>query len=287
MHFINNQKDLNDLYEKLSNEKILSMDTEFQRRTTYYPILSIIQISAKHECFIVDALSDVDLDPIRKLLINPDIIKIFHSAQQDFEIFLNIFKELPKNVFDTQVAAGVCGMDPVMGYARLCNDMLHVTIDKTMQKADWLVRPLPLALLKYAELDTKYLLPLYQNLARTMDARKLWDNYEAKISRILSKDTYKPNPEKILSKIYLRDRSPAFASRMLHLIAFREECAQKLDIPKNFCASDEDLIELAKSLPTNETELSKTKIQRGQITKPKFRTKLFELCEGIKGTEGY
>ena len=164
MILISNQSEFNKICEVLSNERILYMDTEFHRRKTYYAILSIIQISTPNQKIIIDALNDINLSALKTILLDPLILKVFHSPDQDFEIFLKLFGTLPKNVFDTQIAANVCGMEEGMGYSKLCKAMLNIDIDKTLQKADWLERPLSQDLMEYAIRDTEFLIPLHREM---------------------------------------------------------------------------------------------------------------------------
>ena len=257
MILINKQSDFNKICEVLSNEKILYMDTEFHRRKTYYAILSIIQISTPNQKIIIDALNDINLSALKTILLDPLILKVFHSPDQDFEIFLKLFGTLPKNVFDTQIAANVCGMEEGMGYSKLCKTMLNIDIDKTLQKADWLERPLSQDLMEYAIRDTEFLIPLHRMLSSTLTNRKLWDNYNSKTARLLDSNSYKFSPEKIIQKMDLKNKSEKFLHNLLQFILLREECSQILNIPRNHCAKDHDLILLSTHLPTTNEQLNK------------------------------
>jgi ribonuclease D len=186
------------------------------------------------------------------------------------------------NVFATQIAAGVCGLDDIMGYGRLCKQLLNVEVDKTLQKANWLQRPLSKDLMNYALKDIEYLPALYRELSHNIDSRKLWDAYFARSAKLTDKQNYKVQPDKILDKMRLSDESKEFQSRLKDLILFREECAQTLNIPRGFCASDSDLINIARTLPTNDLEFSKLRIQNSMVVKRNFKDKLFELCIGLK-----
>lgn len=281
MIFINNQTDLDKTCEILRNEKILYMDTEFYRRRTYYSILSIVQISTKKLKIVIDALAGLNLNGLRELLLNPEIIKVFHSPDQDFDIFLNIFGKLPVNIFDTQIAASICGMEEGMGYSRLCKMLLNIEVDKSFQVADWLKRPLSHKMLEYAIRDTEFLIPLHRILSETLTSRKLWDGYNAKSSKLIDVNNYYFSPEKVLHKMKLTNQSPEFMNNLLHFILFREQCARKLNIPRYHCAKDYELLRLCTHLPTNLEALKKLRLTFLPLTKPEFRPKLFELCEGI------
>ena len=282
MILINKQSDFNKICEVLSNEKILYMDTEFHRRKTYYAILSIIQISTPNQKIIIDALNDVNLSALKTILLDPLILKVFHSPDQDFEIFLKLFGTLPKNVFDTQIAANVCGMEEGMGYSKLCKTMLNIDIDKTLQKADWLERPLSRDLMEYAIRDTEFLIPLHRMLSSTLTNRKLWDNYNSKTARLLDSNSYKFSPEKIIQKMDLKNKSEKFLHNLLQFILLREECSQILNIPRNHCAKDHDLILLSTHLPTTNDQLNKLYLGFIPLCKNQFRNKIFDLSEGLK-----
>ena len=282
MILINKQSDFNKICEVLSNEKILYMDTEFHRRKTYYAILSIIQISTPNQKIIIDALNDINLSALKTILLDPLILKVFHSPDQDFEIFLKLFGTLPKNVFDTQIAANVCGMEEGMGYSKLCKTMLNIDIDKTLQKADWLERPLSQDLMEYAIRDTEFLIPLHRMLSSTLTNRKLWDNYNSKTARLLDSNSYKFSPEKIIQKMDLKNKSEKFLHNLLQFILLREECSQILNIPRNHCAKDHDLIILSTHLPTTNEQLNKLYLGFIPLCKNQFRNKIFDLSEGLK-----
>ena len=215
MQIIDNQKDFDKAVEKLLEQKALFMDTEFHRRRTYYAKLSIVQIASRDDQIIIDTLSGIDISGLKVVLANENIVKVFHAPDQDFDIFFHLFGELPKNIFDTQTAAGVVGLDNIIGYGRLCKELLHVNLDKSMQKANWLVRPLVKELLDYAIKDVEYLIPLHRELSKTMMDRNLWDTYTTRSAKLLDVNNYKPRPEKIMKKMNLRGRSESFQKKII------------------------------------------------------------------------
>ena len=282
MQIIDNQKDFDEICKKLQSQQVLFMDTEFHRRRTYYARLSIVQIACMEDKIIIDALSGINIMGLKNILANENIVKVFHAPDQDFDIFFHLFGELPKNIFDTQIAAGVIGLDDVMGYGRLCKALLHINLDKTMQKANWLLRPLAKELLDYAIKDVEYLIPLHRELSKTMTDRNLWDTYKTRSQKLLDINNYKPRPERIMKKMNLQGRSDQFCKNLLHFIQLREECAQELDIPRNFCASDRELIQVCESLPMTEQALFKLQIQGQPIAKKKFKNRLLDLCAALR-----
>jgi ribonuclease D len=286
MIFINNQSDFDKICEDLSHEKILYMDTEFHRRRTYYAILSIIQITSSKQKIIIDTLAKIDLFNLKNILISNDILKVFHSPDQDFEILLKLFGVLPKNIFDTQIAANVCGMEEGMGYRNLCKTMLNIDVDKSFQKANWLERPLSQGLLDYAIRDTEFLIPLHRILSETLTSRKLWDNYNAKSAKLLNTNSYKFSPEKLLHKMRLHPyhESAELINNLIQFIALREECAQILNIPRNYCATDQDLLMFATHLPTDNETLVKLRLNSLVMSRTQFKNKIFNLSEGLKSS---
>lgn len=282
MQIIDNQPAFDEICAKFLQQKVLFMDTEFHRKRTYYARLSIIQVAYSDQRLIIDAQSGIDISALKKVLADKNIVKVLHAPEQDFDIFLNLYGELPQNVFDTQIAAGVVGFDGVIGYARLCKELLHVNLDKTMQKANWLKRPLTKELLDYAIKDVDYLIPLYRELSRSISDRNLWDAYHARSAKLVDKTNYQPRLEKITGKMNLRGCPENFQQNLLHFVALREECAQSSDIPRGFCAPDEDLIELCKKLPTNERELFGIHLASRALLKGKWKERLLSLCTALK-----
>lgn len=282
MIFINNQSDFDQVCRDLLHEKILYMDTEFDRRKTYYAILSIIQISSSKQKIVIDALSKINLFNLKEILISNNILKVFHSPDQDLGILLRLFGILPRNIFDTQIAANVCGMAQGMGYRSLCKIMLNTDIDKSLQKSNWLERPLPQKLLEYAIRDTEFLIPLHRILFETLTVRKLWDNYNARSAKLLHTDEYKFVPEKIISKMRLSNLSPNLLNNLTHFTALREECAQILNIPRNYCASDKDIMAFATYLPESNERLMSLRLNSLAMSKSQFKNKIFNLSAGLK-----
>ncbi len=281
MQIIDNQTEFEELCQKLQAENIIYIDTEFCRRRTYHAQLSLLQIAAKNIRVIVDALS-VDVNSFQEILSNQDICKVLHAPDQDFDIFYHKFKTLPKNVFDTQIAAGVVGMDPGIGYGNLCKMLLYINLDKTNQKANWLKRPLTKSLAEYAIKDVEYLIPLHRELSSSIGSRKLWDAYHSRCAKLLDSNSYKPNYDKIVSKILYDENSDKLQSIVKELVVFRENCASQIDVPRNHAASDYELKKIAKKLPNNENDLIRLGVSGAAIARGKFRKKLIELCIGMK-----
>ena len=265
-----------DLCKHLDTVESIAVDTEFMRRDTYYAKLSIIQVSDGQEAFVIDALAVV-LDDFKDILINPNILKIFHSPLQDFQIFYKLFKILPVNVFDSQVAASFCGFGPSISYADLCLEICDVVIDKTYQAANWMERPLSHAMMEYATCDVEHLHQIYNNLYPKVANL---ETYKSTLhDKLLDVELYKLNLESAWKRIKYRDHSMIFVMALQELAAFREECASSLDIPRGHVISDKDLLTICRTLPTGNKELKG--ISTHKLTQSQ-KNKIFDLCMGLR-----
>ena len=284
MKLINQQKEFNYYCKYLQDQSIIFMDTEFYRQKTYSTKLSIVQIATKkNDRIILDMLVIKDYSIFKDLLINKKILKVFHASDQDFNIFYNLFGILPNNTFDTQIAASVIGMNNIIGYASLCKKMLNINLDKTLQKANWLQRPLSKHLLDYAIKDVNYLIPLYNSLSNIMNKRKLWNMYYIKSKKSFNMSTYKLSPKRLLKKFRsLSNKSSRFQDILMNFLILREKCAVINNIPRTFCASDEELIRLCEVLPINNLELSTINIYGKALVSNNFKKELFNLCKILK-----
>lgn len=281
MQLINHQSQLEDICRQLVNCPILSIDTEFSRRRTYFADLSIVQIMTKQHQVIIDILAGLDLTPLKNILADRQIIKIFHAPQQDFEIFHHLFHQLPQNIFDTQIAANICGLGKSLSYSDLCQNICQVTIDKTYQKANWLKRPISQNMLNYAIIDVQYLEPLYWHFQALIKAENHLEAYQHKIDLLLNNDHYLANFQDAWQKIKLSGHSKSFVDRMQILAAFREEYARHSNLPRRHFITDEDLIKICHHLPGDAGSLRALKLNSYRINELKYQNKLFELCLGL------
>lgn len=279
---ISSQEKLDLLCEKLEQQKSIAIDTEFVRRTTYYAKLSLIQIAESNGNISIIDVTGLDLRPFKKLLLNEKILKIIHAAVQDFENFYHLFKILPVNVFDTQIAARFCGFRRATSYAELCKEICHKEIDKTFQAADWLARPVSEEMLAYAAKDVEHLHEIYNHLSDKISDKEQYKDELGK--ELLDPDLYKLRPERAWKKVKSNQQHRYDYEAMKALAAFREECAASLDIPRGFFISDDDLVRICRYLPTSPAELTIHKQKTDWINTDKYRNKLLDLCAGLKGT---
>lgn len=282
MQLIDSQEQFDKIIEIFADETVLFIDTEFHRRDTYYAKLCLIQVSTLREQYVIDTLSGIDISSFAKILSNRKIVKVIHSADQDILIFYHMFGILPKNIFDTQIAASVCGLGKAASYQKLCMQLLDIEIDKSMQRSNWQQRPLSQKSIEYAVADVMYLIPLYEKLRGVLRNRNLWQMYKQQIAKAISVDAVEFSPYKILARLKTNEINNKQKNSLIELITFREDCARKLDIPRNFFLTDKDLIKLSSKLPITSSELNCVDLNRKYLYKYNFNEKLLSLCAGLR-----
>lgn len=285
MQLICSQREFNDICAQLKQEPVIYIDTEFYRRDTYYAKLCLLQIATKKQCYIVDPLSGVDIAVFGEILSSNAIIKVLHSADQDLQIFYNIFGFLPNNIFDTQIAANVCNMGNGCSYQKLCQKLLNIDLDKSLQVSDWQVRPISAEHLKYASLDVQYLVPLYEKLSNIINNQGLELEFKRQMNNMVLQQSKSSSPERIMQRMKIYDINNLQRNNLLELISFREECAQKINIPRNHFLTDNDLIHLAIKLPKSQQDCDKMGIYMKRVYREKFMKKLVDLCIGLQENE--
>lgn len=256
---IANQTELEALCAELAVGPYFTIDTEFLRDKTYYPQLCLIQVaSPEGEPKAIDPLMDgIDLAPLFALMSDDKILKVFHAARQDIEIFFNLMGKVPHPIFDTQVAAMVCGFGESIGYYSLVADICGVHLDKGAQFTDWSRRPLSKKQLLYALDDVTYLRDIYEDLAKKLDetGRTTWLVQEMKI--LESRETYENKPEDAWERIKVRTDKPKVLAVLREIAAWREREAQSRDVPRQRIVKDEVLADMAIHPPETVEELGK------------------------------
>lgn len=255
--YINTTSALAEFFEQIQNARWIALDTEFVREKTFYPQLCLVQIATEQAVACIDPLAITDLGPLLATLYNPSVTKVMHAARQDMEMFYHLRGELPRPVFDTQLAAPLLGLKEQMGYAALVESMLGVLLNKAHTRADWSHRPLSRAELDYAADDVRYLAALYPRLRDSLaeKGRLQWlDNDFAELSEA---SLYANPPADAWLRVKglqrLRGRQLAVAQ---NLAKWREETAQQQDRPRSWILRDENLLDLARLQPKNKIELA-------------------------------
>ena len=253
------------LCDRLAREEFVTVDTEFMRERTYYPELCLVQLAGEREVAVIDTISDrLDLAPLGELLANPAVTKVFHAARQDVEIFVQRFGAVPTPMFDTQVAAMVAGFGDQAGYDSLVSNLTGGSIDKAHRFSDWAARPLSPAQMTYAAADVTWLRLVYRRLLARLreEGRLSWVAEEMAI--LNNPKTYRIDPETAWERLKVRGNNRRFLALVRTLASWREQEAQRINIPRQRLLKDETLMEIAAIAPTNAESLARARgISRG------------------------
>ncbi len=253
------------LCERLATEPYVTVDTEFMRERTYWPELCVVQLGGVNDVAVVDALAPgLDLSPLGALFANPAVVKIFHAARQDVEIFLQMFGAVPTPLFDTQIAAMVAGFGDQVGYDSLVAGLAGGQIDKAHRFSDWSARPLTPAQLAYAAADVTHLRTVYERLTTRLEqeGRLSWVSEE--MAELAQPATYRPDPETMWERLRPRTNNRRMLGVLRAIAAWREREAQRINIPRQRLIRDESLLEIAATAPQDAASLGRIRgITRG------------------------
>jgi ribonuclease D len=245
--------------------EFVTVDTEFLRETTYWPKLCLLQAATPDEAVLVDPLADgLSLQPFFDLLQNIKIVKVFHAARQDIEIFVKLSGKVPQNIFDTQIAASVCGFGDSISYDNLVRSVTGIELDKSSRFTDWSHRPLTEKQRLYALADVTHLRDIYLKLSQQVTETHRWDWVEDELEVLRSIDTYVVNPENAWERLKSKLGKPRDIAALKSLAAWRERRAQDTDQPRSRVLKDDALIELAQQRPQSPEAFEKLRaVQRG------------------------
>lgn len=263
------------LCAEAANEPYVTLDTEFLRERTYYAKLCLVQMAlpgkGAERAYVIDPLAEgLSLTPLFELMKNPAVVKVFHAARQDLEIFFIDGGVIPAPLFDTQIAAMVCGFGEQVGYETLVKKIARAPLDKTSRFTDWSMRPLSEAQLKYALDDVTHLRQIYEHLTKEIgkSGRSPWVAEEMAI--LSSPETYVTRPDEAWHRIRTRGQSGKFMAIVRELARFREDFAQSRNIPRSRVYKDDALLELASTKPESIEALGRSRLllreaRRGEI----------------------
>jgi ribonuclease D len=257
MNLITTTADLAAACERISRHNFVTVDTEFLRETTYYPLLCVAQMAIADEAVVIDALAEgLDLAPFFKLMANEGVLKVFHAARQDIEIVWHQAKLIPHPVFDTQVAAMVLGYGESISYEQLVQRITGDAIDKSSRFTDWSRRPLSAAQVSYAMSDVTHLREVFLSLSADLQrrGRSEWVGEEMEV--LTSPDTYRADPEIAWERLKTRVRKPRELSVLIEVAAWREREAQSRDVPRGRVLKDEAIGDIAIHAPTTTERLA-------------------------------
>lgn len=258
MQPITTTEELVTLCDRLKNAEFVTVDTEFLRDNTYYSKLCLIQIADDVDAAAIDPLAEgIDLKPFFDLMADDNVVKVLHACRQDLEIFVNMVGALPEPIFDTQVAAMVCGFGDSVGYETLVTKLAGGQLDKSARYTDWSKRPLTDAQLKYALGDVTFLRTIYRKLKKELEktGRESW--VEEELQPLKDPALYVVEPENAWQRLKVRTNKPRFLGILQCLAEWRELEAQQRDIPRNRVAKDETLFEIAAHPPKDANQLDK------------------------------
>ncbi len=274
---ITTTEDLAEFCERAARHPYVTIDTEFLRERTYYSKLCLVQMAyagdGEDDAVLVDPLSNgLSLDPLYDLLRDKSVVKVFHAARQDLEIFYIEGGVIPDPLFDTQVAAMVCGFGEQAGYETLVRKIARQPVDKTSRFTDWSRRPLTDAQKAYALADVTHLRVIYEFLSAELkkSGRIKW--LEEEIQILTAPETYRIVPDEAWMRLKTRTNSGRFLAIARELAKFREEHAQSRNVPRSRVFKDDALLELASTKPKTESDLSRSRLllreaRRGDIAK--------------------
>ena len=253
MALVTKTADLEAFCARVAGESFLAIDTEFMRDRTYWPKLCLWQIAGAEEAVAIDPLAPgIDLRPALGLMADPRTVKVFHAARQDLEIFWRLMDgRLPTPIFDTQIAAMVCGFGEDVAYETLVTKVAKGQLDKSSRFTDWSKRPLSEAQLRYALADVTYLRVIYERLLERIAKAGRLDWVEAEQAALADPGLFEQDPEEAWKRLKLRSRDPRFIATVQRLAAWRERSARTRDLPRSRVLRDDLLLELAAHRPTS------------------------------------
>jgi len=260
MNLITTTDDLAAFCKPLANAEFIAVDTEFMRERTYWPKLCLAQVAGPEDAAAIDALAEgIDLSPLDELMANPKVLKVFHAARQDLEIFYLRMNKVPAPLFDTQVAAMVCGHGEAASYESLATRLAKAKIDKSSRFTDWSRRPLSERQITYALSDVTHLRVVYEKLQRQLEKSDRFSWIAEEMAVLNEPATYRADPELAWRRLKPRGASPRLLGVLKEVAAWRERTAQRIDIPRQRLLRDEQLLEIASHSPKTIEELALTR----------------------------
>lgn len=261
MHrLITTTQELANVCQEFESLEYITVDTEFIREKTYYPKLCLVQIGAPDRAVAVDPLADdIDLTPLFRLLSNNKVLKVLHAAKQDIEIFFKLMGAVPRPLYDTQIAAMVCGYGEQVGYEALVNTIVNGTLDKASRYTDWEQRPLTQRQVDYAIDDVTHLRGVYESLRNRIAEQGREDWIAEEMARMQNDEQYRVDPDSMWRRLKYKNRTPAYLNQLRAVAAWRERMAQRKDVPRGRLLKDEVVLQVAAMAPHNMEDLSQVR----------------------------
>ncbi|KWV61138.1 ribonuclease D [Bradyrhizobium macuxiense] len=257
MDLITTTSELAAVCDRLAKHKVITVDTEFLRETTYYPLLCVVQMASAEEAVVIDALAPgIDLKPFFDLMSNEAVLKVFHAARQDIEIVWHLSGTIPHPIFDTQVAAMVLGYGDSIAYDQLVDRVTGHRPDKTHRFTDWSRRPLTSEQVTYAVSDVTHLREVFAVLDADLKKRGRSDWVSEEMEILTSPKTYDFHPERAWERLKTRVRKPRELAVLIEVAAWREQEAQSRDVPRSRVLKDDAVGDIATHAPTSIEKLA-------------------------------
>jgi ribonuclease D len=265
----------------------IAVDTEFMRERTYWPILCLVQVAGPEEAAAIDALAPgIDLTPLLNLMADQSTLKVFHAARQDIEIFFNLSGAVPEPLFDTQVAAMVCGFGDAASYETLVGKLAQASLDKSSRFTDWSRRPLTDRQIRYALADVVHLRTVYEKLQQRLasNGRASW--FAEEMAELSNSAIYRSDPGEAWRRFRLRGRvDPRFFSVLREVAAWRETAARQRNLPRGRIMRDEAVLEIASHIPKTIEALARTRSLGKGVAEGKLGTEIIEaIGRGLADT---
>jgi ribonuclease D len=274
---------LADFCKAVSNDEFITVDTEFLRETTYYPKLCLIQIAGAQTSALIDPLAEgLDLAPFFELMANSAVLKVFHAASQDIEILVNIANLVPTPVFDTQIAAMVCGFGDQVGYEAIVRKLVGAQIDKSSQFTDWSRRPLTHKQSAYALSDVTHLRVVYEKLQAQIEAENRGSWLEGELAALADANNYRVDPEQSWRRIKARIQSKKQQAALMAVATWREREAQSKNVPRGRILKDDAVAEIAIQMPQTKEAMQQLRLlPRGSADSSIGKGILAAVAEGL------
>ncbi|HYJ59558.1 MAG TPA: ribonuclease D [Methyloceanibacter sp.] len=288
MNLITRTDELAEACARLGSTPFVAVDTEFIREQTFWPRLCLIQIAAEGHELLIDSLAPgLDLTPFFELMVNERVLKVFHSARQDVEIVHHLARVIPHPIFDTQVAAMVCGFGEAVSYSMLVKRLLNRNLDKTSRFTDWSRRPLSERQLTYALGDVIHLRDLYPKLRSQLDKSERASWLSEEMGVLTDPATYELHPEQAWRRLKMRIKTPKALAVLMELAAWREREAQAQDVPRARILKDEALYDIASQAPRTTDDLGSLRtLHNGFARSMRGRAVLEAVGRGLERDPG-
>jgi ribonuclease D len=273
--------------ERQKGASFVAVDTEFMRERTYWPILCLVQVAGSEEAAAIDALAPgIDLAPLLALMSDPGTLKVFHAARQDIEIFFNLSGAVPAPLFDTQIAAMVCGFGDAASYETLVAKLARASLDKSSRFTDWSHRPLTDRQIRYALADVIHLRTVYEKLQQQLasNGRASW--FAEEMTELCNRETYRADPGEAWRRFRLRGRVDArFFGVLREVAAWRETAARQRNLPRGRIMRDEAVLEIAAHAPRSIEALARTRSLGRGVAEGKLGGEILEAVQrGLAAT---